>query len=247
MGLNVSFDPQEYQDEVDRLSAAADEVTDTFDVSAARDKLTELCRTSLDFLASIILLEIFAYGYPKLFHAIWQMLCDAALQGKGKPKYAIGIPRGFSKTIILKLYVVWLVLFSERQFILIICNTATHANNFIADVADMLDNNTLVKLFGNWRAGIDKLTGIDRQDLKKFSFRGRNIIIAAMGTGGSPRGLNIKFVRPDVIIMDDMQNRDEAKNPEIAAEQLTWMLGALMMACHPQRCVFIFVGNMYPF
>jgi len=47
--------------------------------------------------------------------------------------------------------------------------------------------------------------------------------------------------------MDDMQNRDEAANPEVAKELLVWMLGTLMKACDPHRCVFIFVGNMYPF
>ncbi len=87
----------------------------------------------------------------------------------------------------------------------------------------------------------------DTKTLKKFSFRGRDIIIAGLGSGGSPRGLNIKFVRPDIVIMDDMQNRDEAANPTIAKELMEWMLGTLMKACHPQRCVYMFVGNMYPF
>lgn len=230
--------------QVDSTQTTAAEV---FDASVSRAELTEACKVSLDFLASLILGEIYQYGYPRPLRAMWQMLCAASLETLGKPKYAIGIPRGFSKTILLKLYVVWLVLFSDRKFVLVICNTATHANNFIADVADMLDNSNIIKIFGNWRAGIDKSTGIDRQDLKKFSFRGRDIIIAAMGAGSSPRGLNIKFVRPDIILMDDMQNKEEASNAEIAKEQLDWMLGTLMMACHPQRCVFVFVGNMYPF
>lgn len=228
------------------LTGADDqEVVDTSkQVATQRAQATELCRTSLDFLASLILGEIYQYGYPDLFKAIWQMICGAALQAKGKPKYALGIPRGFSKTIFLKLYVVWLVLFSDRRFILVVCNTELHAFNFIADVADMLSNSNITSIFGDWRAGMGDT---DTKQLKKFSFRGRDIIIAAIGAGSSPRGLNIKFVRPDVILMDDLQNRDQAANPDVAKEAYIWMLGTLMLACHPQRCVFIFVGNMYPF
>jgi hypothetical protein len=228
-------------------AAAEREVLDTADsttqVNANRQELIERCRVDLDFLASLILTDIYQYGYPGIFKAAWQMLCAAALEPKGKPKYALGIPRGFAKTIVLKLYVVWLVLFSDRQFILVVCNTATHANNFVSDVADMLDSPNIKAIFGDWRVTLEK----DTQELKKFSFRGRNIVLAGLGSGGSPRGLNIKFLRPDVVIMDDMQNRDEAANPEIAKTVLTWMLGTLMKACHPQRCVFTFVGNMYPF
>ena len=215
----------------------------TYEVSASRGELVEGCRVSLDFLASLIITEIYAYGYPAALQAVWQMICAAALTAAGKPKYALGIPRGFSKTILLKLYVVWLVLFSDRRFILVVCNTATHANNFIADVQDMLSCESVLSIFGDWRIGLEK----DTQELKKFNFRGRSIILAGIGSGGSVRGLNIKYRRPDIVLMDDMQNREEAANPDIAREMFDWMLGTLMKACHPQKCVFIFVGNMYPF
>lgn len=215
----------------------------TFEASASRGELVETCKRNLDFLASLVLTEIYAYGYCSFLQAAWQMLCTAALGERGKPKYAVGIPRGFSKTIVLKLYVVWLILFSDRRFILVVCNTASHANNFLADVQDMLSSSNIVSIFGDWRTSREK----DTQELQKFNFRGRSIVLAGIGSGGSVRGLNIKFRRPDIVIMDDMQNRDEAANPDMAATSMDWMLGTLMKACHPQSCVFIFVGNMYPF
>jgi len=223
---------------------AAMHIDETVAAAAPRNEVISACRTSLDFLAALILVDVYKYAYPPLFHAIWQMICTASMEATGKPKYALGIPRGFSKTIILKLYVVWLILFSDRKFILVVCNTELHAFNFLADVANMLDSSNIISIFGNWRAGMGDT---DTKQMKKFSFRGRDIIIAAIGSGSSPRGLNVNFVRPDIVIMDDMQNRDEAANPQVAKEIMEWMLGTLMKACHPQRCVFIFVGNMYPF
>jgi hypothetical protein len=213
------------------------------DVSSSRAEITQAAQESLDFLAALILTEIYEYGYPPLFHAIWQLITTASLEKEGKPKYALGIPRGFSKTLVLKLYVVWLILFSDRRFILVVCNTAKLAENFLSDVADMLNHQNIVNIFGHWYAAGEQ----DTLAFKKFDFRGRDIVLAALGAGSSLRGLNLKFVRPDVVIMDDMQNRDEAANAEVAKELKIWMLGTLMKACHPHRCIFIFVGNMYPF
>lgn len=215
----------------------------TFDATMGREDAITACRASLDYLAAFILTELFSYGYPPILKAMWNLICDSALQARGKYRYALGIPRGFSKTIVLKLYVVWCILFSDRKFVLIVCATEGHAQNFISDVADMLDHPNIKLIFGDWRAAMSK----DTQGLIKFSFRGRNIILAGLGAGGSPRGLNIKFVRPDLVIMDDIQKKEEASNPELSNELYNWMLGTLMMACHPQICTFIYVGNMYPY
>lgn len=233
-----------------RLSSEAAELdldqdyeSPTFDAVVSREDAIESCRVNLDFLAAYILTELFSYCYPPILKAMWNLICDSALQTRGKFRYALGIPRGFSKTIVLKLYVVWCILFSDRKFILIVCATESHAQNFIADVADMLDHPNIKAIFGDWRAAMDK----DTQGLIKFSFRGRHIILAGLGAGGSPRGLNIKFVRPDLIIMDDIQKKEEAGNVEIANDLYNWMLGTLMMASHPQICTYIYVGNMYPY
>jgi hypothetical protein len=215
----------------------------SIDVSAPPQQVATSAKSNLDFLAAIILEDIFKYAYPPLFHAMWQMITKAAGNKHGRDLFALGIPRGFSKTILLKLYCVWLVLFSDRRFILVVCNTASHAENFLSDVIDMLNSPNIRNIFGDWNVLIEK----DTLALKKFTFRGRNIVLGAVGSGSSLRGMNIKYIRPDIVIMDDMQSRDQAQNPEIAKELLVWMLGTLMKARDPKRCVFIFVGNMYPF
>jgi hypothetical protein len=226
-------------------AAAIEELADSGILTAAsgRAEIAKNAQESLDFLAALILTDLYAYGYPPIFHAMWRLITTAADSPRGKPKYALGIPRGFSKTIVMKLYCVWLILFSNRKFILVVCNTATLAENFLSDVTDMLNHSNIQAVFGRWDAAAEQ----DTRAFKKFSFRGRDIVLAALGAGSSLRGLNLKFRRPDVILMDDMQNRDQAQTPEVAKELLIWMLGTLIKACDPHRCVFIFVGNMYPF
>lgn len=208
-----------------------------------RDEAIKVSKESLNFFASLALEDIFKFLYPPIFLAIWQMLCTAVKATRGKTMLAIGIPRGFGKTIILKLYVLYCILFTDRRFILIVCNTQSLAENFLADVISMLSNDNIVSIFGSWQLAVAK----DTLALKKFSFRGRPITIACAGAGTSLRGLNIRFVRPDVIIMDDMQSREQAESAVEAQKSITWMIGTLMKAAAPDRCLYIFVGNMYPF
>lgn len=233
----MSSETETIYDEVAQPEAAS------FDAAADRQDTINACRVSLDFLAAFILTDLYEYGYPPILKAMWEIICNSALQVKGKYRYALGIPRGFSKTIMLKLYVVWAVLFTDKKFILIVCATEPHAINFISDVADMLDHPNIKMLFGDWTVNRSKDSGT----LKVFSLRGRNIIIAGIGQGGSPRGFNIKYVRPDLIVMDDIQKKEDAPNAEMAQAVMVWMLGTLMKACHPRNCTFIFVGNMYPY
>lgn len=206
-----------------------------------RDVAVEGARSDLNFLAMLCIPEIFKYAYPPMFIAIWQMITDAVSSQKQYVRLAIGLPRGFAKTVFLKIYCVWCILFSDRKFILIVCNTATLAENFLADVMSILEAINIVRIFGDWRIGAE----VQRQDLKKFTFKGRHITLAALGAGSSLRGLNIKFVRPDLMILDDMQAKEQAESAVEAEKMLNWMLATLLKARSYESCIVIFVGNMY--
>jgi hypothetical protein len=212
-------------------------------VSANREQTIESCRTSLNFLAAIAIPEIFRFLFPPVFLAIWQWLTANLAITRGKQRLAIGLPRGFGKTILLKLIVLYTILFTDRRFILVVCNTADLAENFIADVSDAMDGMNIRSIFGNWRNAMEK----DTLHMKKFWFRGRDINLVGIGAGTSMRGINIKLVRPDFIIMDDMQSKEQAESPIESARIFSWMIGTLMKAASPDRCLYVFVGNMYPY
>jgi len=120
--------------------------------------------------------------------------------------------------------------------------TAGHAVNIISDIADMLDEPNIKAVFGDWRTGMEK----DTQEVKKFSFRGRTVIIAGLGAGGNVRGLNLKNERPDVMIFEDVQKREDAESKVVSDSLYKWMIGTAMKAKSPKRCMTVFIGNMYP-
>lgn len=206
------------------------------------NEVQELAKSNLDFLAALIMPMIFQFKFPPVLKAVWQWLLGETFKIRAFPQLALGLPRGFAKTTLIKVYIIYCILFTQKRFILIISATATLAENILSDVADMLDEPNAKKVFGDWRLGMEK----DTAAIKKFGFRNRNITLAALGAGTSLRGLNIKNERPDVMIFEDIQTREQAES-QIQSENLEkWMVGTAMKAKSPMGCIFIFVANMYP-
>jgi hypothetical protein len=205
-------------------------------------EVIENAKASLDFLAALALPLVFKYFFPAVFLTVWKWLRSYAHQIRVFPQLALGLPRGFGKTTVIKLFVLYCILFTKKQFILVISETEGKAKAIVADVCDMLEETNIKKLFGDWKIGAE----IDRQDLKKFGFRGRNILLKAAGAGTGIRGINEKNLRPDVMIFDDIQSREDAESQVISEALETWMYGTAMKAKSPEGCMFLFIANMYP-
>jgi hypothetical protein len=205
-------------------------------------QVVDLARGSLDFLAGLAMPAVYQYAYPPVFLAVWDWLLSYVSRVRDFSQLALGLPRGFSKTTVMKLFILYCILFTAKKFILIVAENLRKAENIVADIIDMLNEENIKKIFGDWKLGIET----DRQDLKKFGFRGRDIILAALGSGGDPRGLNIKNQRPDIILMDDIQSRECADSEQQSDALERWIYGTLMKAKSPFGCMFLFTANMYP-
>jgi len=212
------------------------------EASYSTDQVIQNAKDSLDFLAALALPAVFKYFFPPVFKAIWEWMLSFVHKTRDFSQLAIGLPRGFGKTMLIKIFVLYTILFTKKQFILIICGTQSKANNIIADVMGMLSETNIKKVFGDWKLGAE----IDRQDLKKFGYRGRNVIVMGAGAQSDIRGITLENVRPDVMIFDDIQTREDADSEVVSGNLETWMVGTAMKAKSPEGCLFIFIANMYP-
>ena len=213
-------------------------------------EVIDTARESPDFLAGLATPTIYEYSWPPVFLGIWGWLRELVDKSRSNcdnmeelfARIAIGLPRAFGKTSVIKLFVLYCILFTDRQFVLILSATASHARNILSDISDMLDEPNVKSVFGDWRLGMEQ----DTQDVKKFGFRGRNIILAGVGAGGSVRGLNLKNSRPDVMVFEDIQTREDADSQVVSDNLYKWMIGTAMKAKSPKRCLTLFIANMYP-
>lgn len=228
------------EDEEERRSQEDDLVSENFD----RDEIEEACRTQLNFLAALAIPDEFSVLFSPTHLTIWEILMATEKDSKNPfPQLALGIPRGHAKTTEVKLFVLWLILYSTRRFILVTAATETHAVNIVSDVWKMLQHPNIRAVFGDFDAPGKVET--DMKTLKNFNFRGRSIILFAVGAQGAVRGANINNSRPDVIVMDDIQTKECAESRVQSEALQNWMVSTLMKSKDQRRCMFIFAGNIF--
>lgn len=218
--------------EEDTISSAAYE----------QSQVHEAAKTSLDFLAALLAPTMVKYLFPPVFISAWNWLIGYIHKPRDFSKLALGLPRGFGKTTFIKFFICYTILFTSRRYIMVISATEKHAINIITDVCTMLANSNILSVFGDYRVGLTT----DTQAFKVFGYRGRTIMLEAIGKGGAVRGTNRDNERPDLMIFEDIQTREEADSQTVSESIEQWMIGTAMKAKSPSGCLYIFVANMYP-
>lgn len=208
----------------------------------SQSQVFELAKTSLDFLAALAAPTLVKYLFPPVFIQAWTWLISYVNKPRDFSKLALGLPRGFGKTTFIKFFIIYCILFTSRRYILVISATEKHAINIISDVCTMLSNSNIKAVFGDYSVGLTT----DTQAFKVFGFRGRTIMMEAIGKGGAVRGTNRDNERPDIMIFEDIQTREEADSQTVSEAIEQWMIGTAMKAKSPSGCLYIFVANMYP-
>lgn len=205
------------------------------------DEIKEHMRTNMDFFCSLVLPEEIFLLFPAFYTWLWENMCNALIKDRDFSKFAVGLPRGHAKTMVVKFLLLWAILFTKKRYILIVGANTNKARAIVADVCTMLASPTVVKLFGHYQYDMEQ----DTQDIKKFKFCGRDVILEAAGTGTAIRGASHKFARPDIIVCDDTQTSDCAESLAEAERYHQWFTGTLMKAKSPFGCTYIYIGNMY--
>lgn len=196
----------------------------------------------INFLAALCFADHMQYLFPDMFIAMWELLKEKIHLTRDFSKIALGIPRGFAKTTFIKLFIVYCILFTKKSFVLVISYNEDHAQSIIKDVCSMLGNENIVNLFGDFSLNQE----INQAGLKVFKFRGRKVILKATGAKGGIRGLNHESHRPDLMIFEDYQRKDDSENEELSKKLYEDMLGTAMKANSPFGCLYLFIANMYP-
>ncbi len=133
---------------------------------------------------------------------------------------AAAAPREFAKTTVCAFgYVLHQICFARRHFIIIGSDTEDLASDLTAYLyMELLYNERLHQDFGELvkanRAVDDFITLND-------------IRVKARGRGQRLRGLKHKQWRPDLVILDDLENDVNVRNPEIVQQILDWVKSAV--------------------
>ena len=140
-------------------------------------------------------------------------------QGEDK-RVAVVAPRGFSKSTITDLvYLLWIIVNKKANFIILASDTYSQAVLFLDALKAELESNDQLKAWygdmtsNNWSEGEIVANGI---------------MIKAVGAGMKVRGLKYREHRPDLIVIDDLENDELVQSKERREKLERWFNGALV-------------------
>jgi len=163
-------------------------------------------------------------AYPNSsFHRFLYNELERITKAEISQMVAIAAPRGNAKSSITSLiFPLWCAIFKKKKFIIIISDTATQANLFLEGIRSEVESNEKLKdIFGElagviWRA-------------EDIVFK-NDIRITALGARKKIRGLRHKESRPDLIILDDIENDENTESPDQRKKIYDWYSKAVSKA-----------------
>jgi len=155
------------------------------------------------------------------FH-LYQKLKETIEKKEGQ-RIAEAAPRGNAKSSIVSLiFPIWCAVFRKKEFIILISDTASQANEFLGNIrSEFEDNQRLKEDFGD-------LTG---EQWRNDDITTKNDVrILALGARKKIRGRRHKAKRPDLIICDDLENDENTVNPDQRKKNENWFFKAVSKA-----------------
>ena len=171
---------------------------------------------------------------PPFHREMWELCCS------DESKVAIAAPREHAKsTAITHAFILAMVLFRIKSFVLLVSDTEGQAAEFLGDIkAELTGNDALRQTFSIRKVIKDTETNIIVQFADGEKFR-----IVAKGSEQKVRGLKWHNKRPDLIVGDDLENDDIVMNPERRMKFQNWFRRALI-PCGSDTCWVRIVGTV---
>lgn len=137
------------------------------------------------------------------------------------------IPRGFSKTTLVKGCYLYLALTDPKTFAVLISATSAHSETQLLDIKTELEANSLLReAYGDQvptRADPEKWTG------KELHLR-NGAILVAKGRGGQVRGLTHQGKRPNRVCLDDIDDEESVATSTQRDKTRNWFYGGVVPA-----------------
>jgi hypothetical protein len=191
--------------------------------------------------------------FPELFYAPFSPLHDQIfdLIDSGAPRIAIAAPRGLGKTTIARTVAARGILYKDCHFIPYVSNSATLAEMQTENLkSDLRTAKNIRDLFGDIKISdiVDEsgeTLGSDTFSKLSWVAYGSTLILPR-GQGQQIRGLNWLSHRPDLMIIDDLEKKEELQNEDLRLKLKRWFYGDLMKCIdrYSKKFQFIYIDTL---
>lgn len=189
--------------------------------SETEDMLVE-CAYSTKTMAKLMFPDRFTAEFSSLHDQIFDLI------DSGAPRVAIAAPRGIGKTSIVSLALAARkMLFRLCHFYVYVSNSATSGELQTENLKFELASNKLIKAFFG-RVKTKGAEGLDESFSKKAWVALANTLVLPRGSGQQVRGILYHNWRPDLIVIDDLEDTETIENEEVRAKRKQWFNADLL-------------------
>ena len=200
-------------------------------------------KVDINFFAGLALPDVCISALPYFYIACFQLIVNRDPKDIGKIlRFALGLPRGHAKTTFVKILLAWLLVYKHVTYILVVCATEPNAENIVADLSNIMGSPNMEAVYGKWHANLYT----DNTSMKQCMYNGVPITLMAKGARTAVRGVNLNNKRPDCIVCDDMQTKENDASPAEAKALRSWFVATLLKTIDTRgNRLVIYIGNMY--
>jgi len=168
-------------------------------------------------------------------------LCDDiqnVIESEKEERFARAAPRGFGKTTFLNVIVpAWCICTKKKNYIFKIGSTASNAEKDIENLKIELEENEQLARDYPDACGIGSIW-------RAAEILTRNgVRVEAVGAGSKIRGKLSRGNRPDLVLIDDVENDENILTPDQRAKLLKWVDRAVMKLGSP-KTAYVFIGTI---
>jgi len=177
------------------------------------------CEQSTKFAAKALFPERFTRSFDPIHDEIFQLIDNSDAQRK-----AIAVPRGLGKTSIVNLLLPAVsILLQRKNYIVPVSLSKESAVEQTENLKAKLTSSPLIQeLYGD-------IKGVEWSKEKWIAQVGsKEIMVRPRGAGTQIRGLLFRDSRPDLIVVDDLEDPDEMDSPARRKKKKSWFYADLM-------------------
>lgn len=234
------FSPHGYHDWDSQAEAEYNSRPETVEGEATQEEIINRLQHDGEFFIEFFLHDELTMPVP-YFHSgeLWPLLTSTSMK-----RVLLAIPRGHAKTTLAKLAVVWYFLFTNHRFCAYLSNTNSIAVNACKDIVAFLRSDNFVRVYGHIRIVKESETNsLWEFDIPMPNGRVKRCILRGLGANQQVRGLNIDNQRPDIAVVDDLEDLENTGSELLQKKLDRWAFGTFIKALARQHKI-IWLGNM---
>lgn len=173
-----------------------------------------------------------SYPFAPRHEKLWEWF-DALAPGV-QPRARVDVwPRGGGKSTTSELGVVRIGSKLSRRFVLYVSGTQEQANKHVRDIGGRMEELGMDRLLGKYGAS----KGWRRDELRAAN----GFSVAAYGLDTAGRGVKMDERRPDLMVFDDVDNREDTK--ETVAKKIRSITTSILPSGSTD-CAYLFLQNL---